>query len=231
MKNTTISVIALGLALSAQPAFAEAFNGPYVGIEGSHESYEVKAEDLEIFGALVSLDGLSGNGKSGGIYAGYDVPMSENFFVGAEASVGYSGDSVTVSGSSLPALEPQGITLQAVAVQDTVGVTLKARETFGISGRIGANIGGTGVYAKLGYANTRFKATGTENGAVLVSESRTEGAFVYGGGLQAALTEKLSVRAEFTVADYGDAGLLADLGTQGLKVSNSKTSVGLLYRF
>ena len=91
MKKMTISLVVLGTALSAQPAFAEAFNGPYVGIEGSHDSYEIKANETSALGAQVSFDGLSGNGKAAGIYAGYDVPVSEHLFVGAEANFNYSG--------------------------------------------------------------------------------------------------------------------------------------------
>ena len=98
MKNTTISLVVLGTALSAQPAFAEAFNGPYVGIEGSHDSYEIKANETSALGAQVSFDGLSGNGKAAGIYAGYDVPVSEHLFVGAEANFNYSSASISISG-------------------------------------------------------------------------------------------------------------------------------------
>lgn len=201
------------LALCSQAAFAAPLSGPYIGIEGSHDAYEVKAQNTNIGGTAISADGLSGNGVSGGIYAGYDIRVMPSAFVGIEAGFDYSGAAISVAGGG-----------------DSASV--KARESYSIAGRFGLVVGNaTGLYAKLGYANTRFKTELVSSGTTVFADSRSHGAFVYGGGIETSVTDRLSVRGEFTVSDYGSAGLNEDLGTNGIKVSNSKTSVGVSYRF
>ena len=206
------------LAFGAQAALAAPLAGPYVGVEGSHDSYEVKAKNVDLGGTIVSADGLSGNGVAGGIYAGYDMPVTASTFVGVEAGVNYSGAGISF--------------LATDGGSNSTGASVKARETYSIAARLGMVVGGsTGLYAKVGYANTRFKASLSQNGTEQFADSRSQGAFVYGGGIETGLTHNVSVRAEFTVADYGSAGLDQDLGVNGIKVSNSKTSVGISYRF
>jgi outer membrane immunogenic protein len=218
MNKTIAALAAAPLAFAAQAAFAAPLSGPYFGVEGSHDSYEVKADGTNLGGGTaLSADGLSGNGVSGGIYAGYDLAIMPSAFVGVEAGVDYSGAAISAS---------------AVNGGNSLAGSIKARETFSIAGRFGLAVANsTGLYAKLGYANTRFKTSAAQNGTVVFSDSRAKGAFVYGGGIETALNDRFTVRGEFTVSDYGSAGLDALLGTNGIKVSNSKTSVGLSYRF
>ena len=114
----------------------------------------------------------------------------------------------------------------------SISGAVKARETYSIAARLGLKAGhSTGIYAKLGYASTRFKAEAFQDGTEVFSGSRSKGAFVYGGGIETSLTDRFSIRGEFTVSDYGSAGLNDDFGVNGIKVSNSKTSVGVSYRF
>jgi len=217
MKKILAIVTSAPLVLAAQSALAAPLSGPYVGVEGSHDAYEVKAQNLDFGPYTISADGLSGNGIAGGIYAGYDLPVSSAAFVGVEAGFNYSGAAISAS---------------ATNGANTLSASVKARETYSISARLGFKpAASTGLYAKLGYANTRFKTTAYANTTELFADSRSKGAFVYGGGIETSLTDKVSVRAEFTVADYGSAGLDQDLGVNGIKVSNSKTSVGVSYRF
>lgn len=217
MKKIFALVAVAPLALAAQTALAAPLAGAYIGVEGSHDAFEVKAKDLDFGGYALSADGLSGNGVAGGIYAGYDLPIASSAFVGVEAGFSYSGAAISASLTD-------GV--------DTLSAKVKAHETYSISARLGFKpAASTGLYAKLGYANTRFKTTAHDNSTELFADSRAKGAFVYGGGIETSLTSKVSVRAEFTVADYGSAGLDQDLGVNGMKVSNSKTSVGVSYRF
>lgn len=217
MKKYFALVAATPLAFTAQAALAAPLAGPYVGVQANHDAYEVKAQGVNIGGTTVSADGISGNGKSASIYAGYDLPVAPSAFVGLEAGFDYSG---------------AAISLAATSGGNTVGASIKARETYSIAARLGVAVGGsTGLYAKVGYANTRFKISAEQNGVVQFTDSRHHGAFVYGGGIETGLVQNVSIRAEFTVSDYGSAGLDQDFGVTGVKVSNSKTSVGLTYRF
>jgi len=206
---------AASAALAASPAFAAPLSGAYFGVQVGHDAFEVKAKGTDIGGATVSADGLSGNGAVGGVYAGYDVAVGSGF-VGVEAAADYSG---------------AGIAIGATDGASTVAASVKARETFSVAARLGLTVAsGTGLYAKLGYADTRFRTSITD-GSTVLADSRAKGAFVYGGGIETSLTDSLSLRGEFTVADYGSAGLNEEFGTNGIKVSNSRTSVGLAYRF
>lgn len=217
MKKSIAIFAAVPFVFAAQTAFAAPLSGPYIGVQGSHESYEIKAKNMAYGSATVSADGLSANGKSGGIYAGYDLAVAPSAFVGLEAGFDYSG-----AGASI------GLTDGT----NSMGAGVKARESFSIAARLGLAVANrTGLYAKLGYANTRFKTRVHSNNLDQFTDSRSKGAFVYGGGLEAGVAQNIAVRAEFTVADYGSAGLNEDFGVNGMKVSNSKTSVGVSYRF
>jgi Opacity protein and related surface antigens len=217
MNKLFVALAAAPLALATSPALAAPFAGPYIGVEGSHDSFEVKAKNTDLGGLDLSADGLSGNGVAGSIYAGYDMPIMSSAFVGVEAGFAYSGAAISAS---------------ATDGSNTFAAKIRARETYSIAARLGATFSAsTGVYAKVGYANTRFKTTVSSNGSQLFADSRSAGAFVYGGGIETAINDRVTVRGEFTVADYGSAGLNEDLGVNGIKVSNSKTSVGLSYHF
>jgi len=217
MKNVLGLTAALSCALFAQTAVAAPLSGAYVGVEGSHDSYELKAQGTNLGGTSISFDGLSGNGVSGGVYAGYDLPIMPSAFIGVEAGFDYSGAAISAS---------------ATSGGNSLAGSVKARETYSVAARLGFKpAASTGVYAKLGYANTRFKTQAFSNGTEVFSDSRSKGAFVYGGGIETALTDRVAIRGEFTVADFGSAGLNAALGVNGIKLSNSKTSVGVSYRF
>ena len=217
MKKVCAILAAASAAFSAQAALAAPLSGPYFGVQVGHDAFEVKAKGANIGGDTVTADGLSGNGGSGAIFAGYDLALGTAGFVGVEAGFDYSGAAVSLAATS------GGSTLSA---------SIKARETYGIAARLGLNVAsGTGLYAKLGYANTRFKTSAALTGSGSFFDSRAKGAFIYGGGIETGLADKLSIRGEFTVSDYGSAGLNDELGTNGIKVGNSKTTVGIAYRF
>jgi len=217
MKKFAAILAVAPFALSAQAALATPFSGPYFGAEVSYDSYEVQADSVDVGGYTISADGLSGNGVSGGLYAGYDMAIGTGAFVGVEAAFDYSGASISASGTD-------GV--------DTLSASVKARETYSIAGRFGLKFAqSAGAYVKLGYANTRFKTEAFANSTSLFSDSRAKGAFVYGAGLQTAVADNMSLRAEFTISDYGSAGLDDDLGVNGIKVRNAKSSVGLSYHF
>lgn len=216
MKKFAIAGAAAALLAIPAAANAEAFKGPFIGAQISRDAYEVKAEGTEIAdGVNVSFDGLSANGIGGGLYAGYDFAFGSNVFFGVEANGNISSASISAS---------------ATDGTDTIGLfKVKAKESFGLSGRLGGMVtGNTGLYARLGWQSTKFKASSDLLG---VSGSSTQDAFVYGAGLETRLSPAASLRVEYLVEDYGSAGLNSDLGVSGIRVDNNKLNVGLSYRF
>lgn len=165
-------------AVVATPAMAAPFAGPYVGVELGLDNYEVQAED--IFAPGDEFDGLSGNGIVGGVFAGYDVAVG-NAFIGLEAKASLSDASATYD--------------------DTVdSLTVRAKETFGATARAGVMLNeSTGVFARAGWANTKFKVN--LNGA---ADSDNDDALVLGAGLQSRVGSAASVRVEYVRTDYSD---------------------------
>jgi outer membrane autotransporter barrel domain len=186
----------LALAASAAfatPAMAEPFSGPYVGIEAGLDNYEGSAEDL--FTAGDEFDGISGNGVVGGVFAGYDIAAGNAFF-GIEGKASLSDAEASYDDSV-----------------DTLGI--RAKETFGLSARAGAMVNdSTGLYARIGWANTRFKVN--LNG---VTDSDDDDGLVLGAGLQTRLGANASLRVEYVRTDYNDF------------IKNNAVLAGVAYHF
>ena len=196
-----LAAVAALAVIGTTTAQAEAFNGAYAGLSVGLDNYEVKGSDVFAIGD--AYDGLSGNGASVGAYLGYDLPIGSGAFVGAEAFVDTSG--------------------AKLRYDDTADAfSLKARESYGISTRIGAKVNdSTGLYARLGWQQTRFK--GELNG---FADSTTEDGWRYGAGIETSLGSNVALRLEYSIVDYGSAG------TAGvLDVKNGQLKTGVSLRF
>lgn len=211
MKKSTLFGAAVALSLIPATGHAENFSGPYVGVDAGWDSFEIKADDFELIeGGQVDADGLSANGIAGGFHAGWDFDLG-GAFAGVEAMVGSSDAGLLISGTD-------GI--------DRGSLSLRARGSYGFSGRVGAKLNeDTGVYAKLGWINTRIKGRIEEN-RIAISESDGQSGFQYGAGIQTFISEAISVRGEFLFTDYGSA----DIG-EGVKVDSTTIRAGLSYNF
>jgi outer membrane immunogenic protein len=186
----------LALALSAAfatPAMAEPFSGPYVGAELGLDNYEGQAEDLLVAGD--EIDGLSGNGVVGGVFAGYDVAMGNAFF-GIEGKASLSDAEASYS-------------------DGTDSLSIRAKESFGASVRGGVMVNdSTGLYARVGWANTKFKLN--DDG---VTASDSDDGLVLGAGLQTRVGTAASLRVEYVRSDYNDF------------IKNNAVLAGVAYRF
>lgn len=179
-------------SLIAAPAAAETFSGPYAGVEVGLDNYEIQGEDLVADGD--AFDGLSANGIMGGIFVGYDLPLGRAF-VGVEANANLSDASLTYS---------DGV--------DTLSV--KAKESYGVTARLGAMLNdSTGLYARAGWANTKFRAEVSGDAA-----SDHDDALVLGAGVETRVGAG-SLRAEYVRADYSD------------EVKNNRVALGYAFRF
>ena len=194
MRSVFLSLAAIGIMSAATPAMAQTFSGPYVGAQVGLDNYEVQASD--VFTTGDKYDGLSGNGVVGGVYAGYDMPLGDTLFAGVEVNASLSG--------------------AKISYDDSVdSLTLKAKETFGASARLGAMLNdSTGLYAKAGWANTKFKAN--VNG---LRDSDHDDALVLGGGIETRVGSNASIRLEYNYADYSDY------------VKNNQIKAGVAFRF
>ena len=212
----TLSITLLAIVAGATSAHAETFSGPFIGAQISRDAYEVKAEGTDLGFATLDLDGLSGNGVGGGLYVGYDYALSNTVFFGVEANANFSG-------ASISAQLDDGV--------DSVSGKIKARESFGLTARLGAMIAeNTAVYARGGWQSTKFKAQAFD-GVDSYSSKTMQDALVYGAGLETRIAAQTSVRIEYLIEDYGSAGLNKDLGANGILVDNNKLSLGISWRY
>ncbi|MEW4468688.1 porin family protein [Parasphingorhabdus sp. JC815] len=194
MRSIILSLAALGTMTAATPALAQTFSGPYVGVQLGLDNYE--GQDTDLFVTGDEYDGISGNGAVGGVYAGYDIPLGDTMFAGVEVNASLSG---------------------AKATHDNTvdSLTVRAKETYGASARLGAMLNdSTGLYAKAGWANTRFKYN--FNG---FKDSSHENALVLGGGLETRVGANASIRLEYNYADYDDV------------IKNNQIKAGVAFRF
>jgi outer membrane immunogenic protein len=197
-------------------AHAEAFDGPYAGVEGGLDNYELSAKgdagflDPALAGVDVKADGLSANGVAGGIFAGYNFAVS-TAFVGVE---GFGRES------------DANFKLVATDGTDTLGLRVRAKESYGVAGRVGFRVTpGTALFARVGWVNTRFKAA-FNDGTGWVSGHDTQSGIEYGAGIETRLSPKVSLRAEYVAADYGSA----DLG-DGVSLDNGSFRAGFAVHF
>jgi outer membrane immunogenic protein len=202
MKFKTLIVGLAGLGGSiAAPAYADTFDGPYVGVQAGWDRSEIAGAPAEALplDAEASRDALVLGG-----YAGYNHKVGESFVIGAEA--GFSGtvdDRIRAQSGGNP-------------------VTLDPRYSFDLSARAGYLVDeDTLVYLRGGYANTRVRATLDGEDGPERSSDNLDG-WIVGGGIERALTDAISVRAEYRYSD---------LGSDGGSWDRHQALVGVTYNF
>jgi outer membrane immunogenic protein len=202
MKSPLTSIAAITmLGTAAAPAHADTFDGPYVGVTAGWERSEIadRIEARPITGEA-SRDALVLGG-----YGGYNLKASERIVIGAE--VGFTA-----------------------AVDDTARATsagrplsIDPRYSFDLSARAGYLVTDKAlVYVRGGYANSRVRTTFTPtNGAPVVTSDNLDG-WQVGGGLEYAISDHISARAEYRYSD---------LGSTGGQYDRHQTLVGVSYNF
>jgi outer membrane immunogenic protein len=164
------------LALSSSQALA-ADSGAYIGLSAGYSNTEV---DVSGTGALAGT--LSEDIKGGelGVVAGYRHYVTDSFFVGGEGEATWSDADWEVSAG---------------------GVTVEAEKKYSL-----------GLAIKPGYQFTdKFAVFGTlgwkwseyELSAAGVSDGDTFDGLSYGGGVEYAVSDKISVGAEYTRVNLG----------------------------
>lgn len=165
---------AVSAAVFVAPASARDFNGGYAGV----------ALALDNFQGSGSAEGLGFSGVGASVFAGYDVPVSANAFVGLEGNID-------------------------VNTADIDGL-IDAKWGWGVSGRAGAKLNDSaGLYARVGYAREKLGSGG--------AHSWLDGVR-YGAGLETAVSDSLSVRAEFSQFNF-ESDLINNQGTVGVVFS------------
>ena len=182
-------------AVAAAPALA-ANSGPYIGAGVTHDNLS-SGGDTE---GLLSLSGIGGT-----VFAGYDLPLSENTFAGAEVT----------------------FDLAPAKLGDDVD-SFEADHKFGVSGRLGYNVSeGVALYGRVGYQ--RGRASTTVEG-VKVSESRD--GLLLGGGIEAAVSDSIAVRAQYSRTHfYPTAADKLNFGSDNVGLNLDQFQLAVLFGF
>jgi outer membrane immunogenic protein len=202
MKTSLISIATISaLGAFTVPAQAETFDGPYVGVTAGWERSEVADRiDTRPITGEASRDALVLGG-----YAGYNLKATDRVIIGAEA--GFSA----------------AIDDQARATSGGQPLTIDPRYSFDLSLRAGYLLTDKALaYVRGGYANSRVRTTyAPATGSPVLTSDNLDG-WQLGGGIEYALTERVSARAEYR---------FTDLGRDGGQFDRHQTLVGLTYNF
>jgi outer membrane immunogenic protein len=205
----TAPVLAADLPQSPAPAY-EAVPAPQQSIDwtglyvGGNLGWAFGNFDNQAGGTGL---GTSANGVGGGLYTGYNYQVSPNVVVGAEADF------------SLTDLEEN---------RTNGGINLRSKSDWNsnIRGRVGYSFDRYLVYGAGGLAIADLELSGNGD-----KDSKTALGWTLGAGGEAAITDKVSARLDYTYQDFGSQ----DFNLNGTGVSsefnNSQVRMGLGYKF
>lgn len=184
----------------AVPAQAETFNGPYGGVAAGWERSEAARR---IDGLAIDAE-VSRDAPTFGGFAGYNHKIGESVVIGAEAGIAVSTDD------------------RIRAAAGGRELLVDPRYSFDLGARAGYLVTDKALlYVRGGYANTRVR-TSLETLAGIVRSHENLDGWQIGGGVEYALSQKISARAEYRYSD---------LGQQGARYQRHQTLIGVSYNF
>jgi outer membrane immunogenic protein len=194
------------------------WSGFYIGGQVGYEWGRTSATVFETAGpASIGLGGFNSNGVVGGAHIGYNYQISQ-FVVGLEGDVngaGYRGSNVFLGAASF---------------------TTRNDIDGSVRGRVGVAWDRALIYATGGAAFAPFRHTITVFGGGVDEESTTRVGWTIGGGIEYAITNNWSLRAEYRYTDYGhieDVLFNSTGGTLAVRTHETDNRVqgGFSYKF
>lgn len=186
MKKFAAALLIAGLAASAAPASAEAFDGPYVGVAAGFTRDEVGP-------ALPQDVTISGDRGQDAVYfqgfAGYNLAVAPRVRLGTEAAFGIGADDNFVASNTNASLD------------------IDPEYSFEFTGRVGYVVSDKLMaYARGGYQNARVEFELAEAGSTVLRDKDNLDGWLVGGGLDYAFGDHLSTRVEYRYVDLGNDG-------------------------
>lgn len=215
LKKTTLITAALLGSIAAAPAMAQdaaadagSFTGFYGGAEVGYGKPKTKL-------TLIPKTGSPASGKADkagfdyGGFLGYGAVVGDDFYLGAEASLGAGGGKVS-----------RGLAGNKVTVDPGL--------RYGVAARAGLVVDGDGLlYGKIGLERRKVEAS------ILGSKKKvTEKGLVYGLGYEQMLTPNLALRGEVLRVKY-DAKTASFSTGDKVKLDGAETrlNLGAVIRF
>jgi len=223
MKHTAL----IAALMIPAAALAGPFDGPYAGAYAGHGWAEDKGvARSQITGAVNGwTQKTKPDGAQYGILGGYNWRLGGNYLIGLEADFeGRSGNDDRANQKRNGVSDPE------------FNATTKIKTSASLRGRLGYLVGErTLVYATAGYAAASVSRIWRDLGAPPAKESHSivQGGWTAGLGLDYALSDRLSARAEVRHTDYGKDKISANLWNESYtqRLTEDALRVGLSYHF
>lgn len=202
MRNNIVFSSGVLIALFAgAPAFAQDFNGPYVGVQGGWEQTDVRNPETDL--GTLPIDSHN-ESFTGGVFAGYDQQVAPRVVVGVEGGMDFSADDEveTTTGLGLVSVDPKW------------SLDLTARAGYLVNPT-------TLAYVRGGYTNARVDTTLT-NASMELSEEENRDGWLVGAGVERKLVQNISARLEYRYSDLSEG--------EG-NYDRHRVLAGLAYRF
>lgn len=192
--NKNLLVLLLSF-FSATAMAGNDFTAPYAGVSLGYVNGDDDGKEYDTGVADGYTQNNDVNGSQLGVFAGYNWPLANNMLIGVEADydVSNADDSNPQKDTGTP--DPRYISK----------TDLKA--TASLRGRLGYlfNNNMTMAYVTAGYATAKVKRSFTDNNLPLTQSSTDwQDGWTAGIGLEHAVMDNWSVRAEYRHSDYGD---------------------------
>lgn len=177
MNRIIAGIMAAASVMAASPAFAETFDGPYVGVQAGLNHDRARGADTDI-GEVNVRD--SRDSFIGGAFAGYNYRLTPHVVIGAEGSFDIGADDALRSGAAV--IDPN--------------------HSFDLAARVGYLVTPeTLLYVRGGYENMRARISdGTATG------HDTFDGWSVGGGVERAILQNVTARIEYRYSDLGNNG-------------------------
>ncbi|TCP36072.1 outer membrane beta-barrel protein [Sphingomonas sp. BK235] len=179
---TAAFIAAAAAAAAALPATAQTFEGPYAGVQAGWSHADVGAAKTKA--GPVDID-RSKDAGTAGVFAGYNYKVADRIVLSAEAGFSFGiDDAVTRSrNGTLASIDPE--------------------YSFDLGARAGYLVGDqTLLYVRGGYENLRAAVRSEGTSGSRYAKDTFDGWSV-GGGVEQAVSDKVSVRVEYRYSDLG----------------------------
>lgn len=199
MKNIPLAMIAASMlapvAAYAQDGDENRLQGIHIGIEAVRDSNEASQP--------ASPREASRKGYGGRAHVGYDAVLGNVILAGVEIGAGIGGRTIDQASLVTPG-----------RYKVNPGLSYDATARLGIS-----PVNGMALYGRAGYRWLKTEQSVTGQTVGNFSRKETEKGLTYGGGIEYAATDNVSLRAEFNRTKYSD------------DLRQNKISVGASIRF
>lgn len=206
--------------VSSEPSYN--WSGFYAGLNLGTGATATNGVPSTTVGGVGQVDDIYASALTGGVQAGYNAQFSKSMVVGAEADFGYFGSSHTICDINDCSKNGE--------------LFLKSKTSYLGTARLRAGYAfdRSLIYTTGGLAMMDTRNSFTNFGGPFISATNHKLGLAVGAGIETALTDKMSLKAEYLYVDTGHATVTDPAKTASfIKFKNSANvfRFGINYKF